>query len=268
MMPCFRRAKPTGASRYARPTTSSLSVARDSAIGYTLSAEARAKISAANTGRKPWLGKKHSAETRAKIGAAHMGKKLPPVSEAVREKHRQRMLGKPGPRHSAEVRARIGAAAKGNTRCLGRVLSDETKKKIADARRGRHLPASPGSLEALARAADARRGKPLPEETRAKLSAALKGHAPPNTGKPPSEETRAKIAASLRGRKQPPRSPEYRAKAAERARGNTNWLGKRHTPEQLAKMSAAQKAYNERKHAAQGGEQGVIQPPLLPDSPE
>jgi group I intron endonuclease len=64
------------------------------------------------------------------------------------------------------------------------------------------------------------RGYVPTEETRAKISAAGKARAP-YPRKPHSEETRAKIAATLKGRPGP-------------------MAGKKHSPETLAKMSAAQ----------------------------
>jgi group I intron endonuclease len=63
---------------------------------------------------------------------------------------------------------------------LGRKMSEETKKKIGDANRGRKLP--PMSEETKRRMGDSRRGKkrgPMSEEQRQKLSMALKGRALP-----------------------------------------------------------------------------------------
>ena len=45
-----------------------------------------------------------------------------------------------------------------------------------------------------------KKGKPKSDETRAKLSASLKGKPAWNKGKPRSEETRAKISASMKGK--------------------------------------------------------------------
>lgn len=47
-------------------------------------------------------------------------------------------------------------------------------------------------------------GKPRSQETKDKLSKALKGANHPNYGKSPSEEIKQKIAQTLTGRKRPP----------------------------------------------------------------
>jgi hypothetical protein len=89
------------------------------------------------------------------------------------------------------------------------------------------------SMEERARISQALTGHPVSEETRAKMSAALRGkRMPPRTeahraalsaaqiGKVVSTETRAKLRAARLGRKGPPCSPETRAKmsAAHKAR--------------------------------------------------
>ena len=61
--------------------------------------------------------------------------------------------------------------------------SEETKKKISEARKGK--------------------GKPLSEETRRKMSEANKGENHPMYGKPRSEETRKKISETLKGKNNP-----------------------------------------------------------------
>jgi hypothetical protein len=70
-------------------------------LGYTASAETRAKISAAITG------KTRSAENKAKISAAKQGKPGHPISEETKAKLRAANLGKT---LSEETRAKIGAA--------------------------------------------------------------------------------------------------------------------------------------------------------------
>ena len=70
------------------------------------------------------------------------------------------------------------------------------------------------SPDACARIGARHRGKVVSSETRAKLSAANKGKAPPNAGGPRSPETRAKIAASLKGRPAPKRPrPVFQGKS-------------------------------------------------------
>ena len=104
----------------------------------------RAKMSAAGKGHTV------SAETRIKISAANKSRVISP-----------------------ETRAKIGAAAKN--------ISEETRKKMSDARKGEKHPNF---------------GKKRSEETRAKLSEANKGEKHPMFGKKRSEETLLKFITS------------------------------------------------------------------------
>lgn len=90
---------------------------------------------------------------------------------------------------------------------LGVVRSDETKRKIAAALRG----------------------KPKSPEHRAALSKA-------NSGKVQPMEVRLKKSATQKGR---PHSPEHRAKLAAR---NRERAGYKHTPEAIEKIKAAARA--------------------------
>ena len=76
--------------------------------------------------------------------------------------------------------------------------------------------------------------KRLSEETKQRLSVALKGRPCPTKGKPHSEETKQKIAAALAGKK---KSPEHVANAAK-AR-----TGIKHSEETLAKLRAVDRSY-------------------------
>lgn len=60
-------------------------------------------------------GKGHSAETRKKIGAAHRGQK-----------------------RSAWARANISRSHVGNKNCVGRVMSEETRRRISETKRARN----------------------------------------------------------------------------------------------------------------------------------
>jgi group I intron endonuclease len=152
-------------------------------IGYNISKDAIA----------PMKGIKHTEEARKKLS----------VSSA---RHR----------HSAETKALISASAKGNKRCLGRVLSDVTKRKIADALEGRKR----WSEEDKKKMSINRKGKKKPpgfrvgskhsKETRDKISKANKEHIV-------SEETRLKISKSHMGTKS---SEETRKKISESLKGN------------------------------------------------
>ena len=57
-----------------------------SALGYTHTAEARAKMSACKMGNTNLLGRRHSPETRAKMSAVKMGKKRGPFAPEHRAK--------------------------------------------------------------------------------------------------------------------------------------------------------------------------------------
>jgi len=92
---------------------------------------------------------------------------------------------------------------------------------------------------------------PRSEETRRKISEALKGERHPNYGKPCSEETRRKISNSLRGRSH---SEERRRRESEAHRGKTHSTGTRremsesrrgktHSVETRRKISESHKEY-------------------------
>jgi group I intron endonuclease len=57
----------------------------------------------------------------------------------------------------------------------------------------------------------------------------------------PGKEARAKIGAAHKGMKRPPRTEEHKAKLSAAKMGNTDALGRKHTPEARAKMSAVKK---------------------------
>lgn len=128
--------------------------------GGVMSKESLERMKAKNTGRK------HSEETKEKIGKAHKGKIISP-----------------------EVKAKIGAANKGKPgSMLGKKLSESAKSKISSTHKG--IPKGPMS-----------------EEHKAAVSAAKKGCVPWNKGKsssrkgiPLSPETKAKISAALKGK--------------------------------------------------------------------
>jgi group I intron endonuclease len=79
----------------------------------------------------------------------------------------------------------------------GITVSDETKKKMSDAQKGKKR--GPRSEETKKKMSASRRGKKQSEEHKAKMSASMKGK---NTG-PMSEEQKAKRSASMKGKPQP-----------------------------------------------------------------
>lgn len=119
------------------------------------------------------------------------------------------MYGKPsifkGRKHTDAARAALSAYARGRKNRLGARLSDETKEKIAAARRGKVSPT---------------RGIPKSAEQRAKISAsvseAIRGEKNPFFGRKHSEETKRKISE------------------AKKAQG-----GRKHTAETRKKLSDA-----------------------------
>lgn len=106
--------------------------------------------------RKPGfqVGRVQTVETRAKLSAARVGTRSPAVADANRT----------------------------------RVVSDESRQKMSDARKGK-----PQTPEHVAKRAASRVGKPLSEEHRAKLSEVAKRRAC-------SAVTRAKMSAAQKAR--------------------------------------------------------------------
>lgn len=104
----------------------------------------------------------------------------------------------------------------GNT--TGVKCSDETRKKQAAAKIGR---------------VGNNLGNAHTEETRARISAALRGNNH-SRGRKASEETKAKLRVASTGNSRRLGkfvSAETKEKLRKAALGNTNWLGKRHTAE-------------------------------------
>ena len=120
---------------------------------------------------------------------------------------------------SQESRRKISEANKGNTNCLGKTHSEESRKKMSESQKGNTK----------------RLGKTHSEETKRKMSDSSKG----NTnwlGKTHSEETKRKMSEV---HKNP--SEETRKKLSEAQKGNTKMLGKTHSEETKRKMSASSK---------------------------
>lgn len=106
-----------------------------------------------------------------------------------------------GTSHSfASARKQLSSIMKGNTNTLGMKMSDESRKKMSQTRKGKK--GRPQSDETKQLLKSINTGKRLSIETRQKLSDVQKGKAKP-------EGFGAKISASLKGK---PRSPETKAK--------------------------------------------------------
>lgn len=127
---------------------------------------------------------------------------------------RPRAENNSGLRFSDDSRKRVSDAMRGR-RC-----SAETRQRISESARARGV-----RPEVLAKAQAATRGKPITEEHKAKVSAALRGrkHGPERT---------AKVSAALKGKGY---GPEVRA------RMSAGQKGKHHSEATKAKMSATRK---------------------------
>ena len=98
---------------------------------------------------------------------------------------------------------------------LGYTHTEETRRKISMAHRGKHCS----------------------KETRQKISEAMRGEKSPIYGKHLPKETRQKISEAMRGKKH---SDETKRKMSESHRGENNWFyGKHHSKEARKKMSEA-----------------------------
>ena len=133
-----------------------------------------------------------SAETRERMSKAMTGikhpKKRPPMSQ--------------------EARKIISNAQKGNKHCLGRIWSEESRKKLSESHKG-YVPTM---------------------EVRQKIGEK-------NRGRKPSEETREKLRIANSGKK---RTEEEKRRMSEASKGNKNAAGPR-TEEAKQRMKVAQK---------------------------
>jgi hypothetical protein len=127
-----------------------------------------------------------------------------------------------GKHRSEETKKKISDAKKGKMTGeknpnYGKHLSEETKKKISDAHKGKHC-----SEETKKRISDTEKGKHCSEETKRKISDAQKG-------KHLSEETKKKMSDAKKGKMAGEKNPMY---------------GKHHTEEVKKRISYANKGEN------------------------
>lgn len=137
----------------------------------------------------------------------------------------------------ASVFMRGNEFAKGNKAFLGKKHSDETKRKISDANKGKPAPnkgVSP-SQEVKEKLRLAHLGKKMSIESREKMSISRKGRTSGMKGKHQSEYSRKKISEAMRGENH----PNYGKPSPMK--------GRIHTEETKRKMREKRKAYWERK---------------------
>ena len=115
---------------------------------------------------------------------------------------------------------------------LGGIHTEEAKRKISEAGKGRTL-----SAEHKRKLSETHKGKTLSVETKRKISEANKGNQN-NLGKKRSAETRRKMSEAQKGKTF---SAEHKRKLSEACKGNQNSLGYKHSVETRIKMSEAGK---------------------------
>jgi len=114
--------------------------ATDHSIGYNIckAGRNRAGVKASEETRKrlslAHMGKKPNKETRVKMGLSKVGNQFNTGRKQSVEEIEKRANSNRGQKRSADVRANIAASL------IGRVLSDETKKKMSIAAKNRKKP--------------------------------------------------------------------------------------------------------------------------------
>ena len=115
-----------------------------------------------------------SLEIRRKTGKRLFKESKGIHSPEARRKQKEMMTGR---EVSQATRSLLSDINKGNKHCLGRVLSEETKRKISEKRKNQ-IPPTLGkkfSEETKEKMSTAQKGKVLTEEHKKKLSEARKG---------------------------------------------------------------------------------------------
>jgi hypothetical protein len=147
-----------------------------------------------------WLGKHLSEEHKRKISESSRGRKL-----------------------TEEHKKRISLAMEGNPKIVGKVISDETRRKIGEA-----------SSESIRKNGHPMQGKHHSEEARLAISIRMSGENNPNFGRKHTEEERKAISQSAMGHKRcvgRVLSEETRAKISKSMKGKMsgekcpNWKG-------------------------------------------
>ena len=148
--------------------------------------------------------------------------------------------------HSLETRAKLSEAMKGKH--VGELNPMYGKSGLESPTYGRHL-----SQEQKNRLSELHKGKPLSQETKEKMSKMRKGELHPLYGRPVSQETRDKMSKALKGKYVGVNNPNYGRIASQETRDNlkARWkenrnqrvgenhsmYGKHHTDETKTKIS-------------------------------
>lgn len=103
-----------------------------------------------------------------------------------------------------------------NSKGGGIIFSNEVRKKMSDAKKGKKGPKH--SEETIKKMSDAKKGKVYSLDTRKKMSDGMKGRKPWNHGKTTSEESRKKMSEAKKGITWPEETVQKRA---ESNRGRT-----------------------------------------------
>jgi len=157
------------------------------------------------------------------------------LSEEYKQKISESMIGEKnhfyGKNHSDETKKKISEARNGSE------VSEEVKKKISASHKGK-----PKSEEHKRKLSEAKKGQKLSEETKKKISESLKGENSPNYGKEFSEEHKRKIAEALTDK---PKTEEHKRKLSEANIGNVmSEESKKKISETRKKMKYDQKGEN------------------------
>ena len=134
----------------------------------------------------------HSVETIKEIAEAGKGRKHTPEA---RRKMSQSKMGEKNPQFGKPARNR------------GKSPSEETRRKQSEARKGKKR--KPHSLETRRKQSEAQKGKIVSDEARKNMSKAQKGREGTFTGKTHSKEARRKMSKSAKGRTPWNKSPHY-----------------------------------------------------------
>jgi len=118
--------------------------------------------------------------------------------------------GPSGYTYTDEAKQKMSQKRKGKKR---KPHTDETKLKISQSQKGKKR--NPCTNETKAKISQSNKGKSFSDEHKKKLSDAKKGKPAHNKSKPRSEETKLKISQALKGKNTRPKSAETKKKMSE-----------------------------------------------------